>query len=77
MITRHRRQHHRGSLVHIDFELARGGNPVHRQRVTLRPMPIMDMEAALAGAGMPPLQALPGPGGFAEVLSARKPARPL
>jgi SAM-dependent methyltransferase len=75
-ITRRRRQHHRDGVVHIDFELASGGNPLHRQQVTLRPVPIADVPTALTRTGLRTLHAGPGPGGFAEILAARQSRRP-
>lgn len=74
-VTRRRRQHHRDGLVHIDFELASGGNPVHRQQVALRPMPPGEVEAALADTGLRTLQTSPGPAGLAEILSSRQSRR--
>jgi SAM-dependent methyltransferase len=70
LITRCRRQHHEGGLVHIDFELASGGQPVHQQQVTLRPMTAAVAGAVLAKAGLRVLEARPGPGGLAEILCA-------
>jgi SAM-dependent methyltransferase len=75
-ITRRRRQHHRDGLVHIDFELASGGNEVHRQQVTLRPMPVTETAAALAGAGMRTVRTRCGHAGLAEVLGARQSLSP-
>lgn len=70
IITRRRRQRHKGDLVHIDFELASGGRPVHRQQVSLKPMTVADMEAVLADAGLCVMEASPGSGGLAEILCA-------
>jgi 2-polyprenyl-3-methyl-5-hydroxy-6-metoxy-1,4-benzoquinol methylase len=75
-VTRRRRQHQRNGVVHIDFELASGGNPLHRQQVTLRPMLIADVQAALADAGLRILKVGPGPGGLTEILGARQSRRP-
>lgn len=75
-VTRRRRQQHRDGAVHIDFELVSGGNPLHRQQVTLRPIPIADVWAALAEAGLRTLHAGSGPGGLAEILGAQQPGRP-
>jgi hypothetical protein len=60
----------------IDFELASGGSPVHRQRVTLRPVPVTEAAAALADAGMRTLRTSPGHAGLAEVLGTRQSRSP-
>ena len=74
-VTRRRRQYHRDGVVHIDFELASGGSPLHHQQVTLEPVPIEDVRAAIADVGLRALHAGPGPGGLAEVLGALQPRR--
>ncbi|HEX3963914.1 MAG TPA: class I SAM-dependent methyltransferase [Trebonia sp.] len=74
LITRRRRQHHQDGLVHVGFEWASGANPVHCQQVTLRPMPIADVQVALADAGLRTLRT--GSGGFAEILGVRQSRRP-
>lgn len=75
-VTRRRCQHHRDSVVHIDFEMASGGNPLHRQQVTLRPMLIKDVQAAFADAGLRTLKVSPGPGGLTEILGTWQSRRP-
>lgn len=75
-VTRRRCQHHRDGLVHIDFELASSGSPVHRQQVTLRPVPVTEAAAALADAGMRTLRTSPGHAGLAEVLGAQQSRSP-
>ena len=75
-VSRRRRQHHEGDVVHIKFELRSGGYVVHRQQVTLKMITAGEVHAVLADGGLRVLQCGPGSGGFIEILCARQSRRP-
>jgi SAM-dependent methyltransferase len=75
-VTRRRRQHHRGDVVAIDFELSCGGELVHRQCVTSRLLATADIQAALTRTSLRAVTATPGSAGLAEFLCTRPHRRP-
>lgn len=70
-ITRWRRQHHHGGGVTVDFEIRCDGQEVHGQEVTVRLLPVGDVQAALAEAGLRTVSTARGPGGLTELLGWR------
>jgi SAM-dependent methyltransferase len=69
-VARRRQQHHGGTWLHIDFEFTRDGETLYDHRVDLRLLTNLQVQTAMADAGLTPAGTCPGADGLDVVLAA-------